>query len=164
MYSEGTSRDVLLRKSSLSDYEIVDEMLCKLHKYHVENKPEVYKDIGRFFSKSEFEKILEENNNSFILSIYDGVIVGLIWYRRSEKGNKFEKNRTQLWIDGLYVDERYRNKGIADRLLSEVIDIAKNDGIDSIESMVWDFNEASKKLFGKYFSVRASIMSYNLKL
>ena len=128
--------DVLLRKSNLSDYQIVDEMLCKLHKYHVENKPEVYKDIDYFFSKGEFEKILEENNNFFILSIYDGVVVGLIWYRKAEKVNKFEKNRNQLWIDGLYVDERYRNKGIAKRLLGEVMDIAKNDGIDSIESMV----------------------------
>ena len=163
MYSGGTSRDVLLRKSSLSDYEIVDEMLCKLHKYHVENKPEVYKDIDYFFSKDEFEKILEENN-FFILSILDGVVVGLIWYRGAEKGNKFEKNRTQLWIDGLYVDERYRNKGIAKRLLNKVMDIAKNDGIDSVESMVWDFNEASKKLFAKYFEVRAHIMSYNVKL
>ncbi|EFM40159.1 acetyltransferase, GNAT family [[Eubacterium] yurii subsp. margaretiae ATCC 43715] len=156
--------DVLLRKSNLSDYEIIDEMLCKLHKYHVENKPEVYKDIDYFFSKGEFEKILEENNNFFILSILDGVVVGLIWYRKAEKSNKFEKNRTQLWIDGLYVDERYRNKGIADILLSKVMDIAKNDSIDSIESMVWDFNEASKKLFAKYFEVRASIMSYNVKL
>jgi len=156
--------DVLLRKSNLSDYEIVDEMLCRLHKYHVENKPEVYKDIDYFFSKGEFEKVLEENNNFFILSILDGVVLGLIWYRRAEKGNKFEKNRTQLWIDGLYVDERYRNKGIAKRLLGEVMDIAKNDGIDSIESMVWDFNEASKKLFAKYFEVRANIMSYNVKL
>ena len=155
--------DVLLRESSLSDYEIIDEMLCKLHRYHVENKPEVYKDIDYFFSKGEFEKILEENN-FFILSILDGVVAGLIWYRRVEKVNKFEKNRTQLWIDGLYVDERYRDKGIAKRLLSKVMEIAKNDSIDSIESMVWDFNEASKKLFGKYFSVRASIMSYNLKL
>lgn len=155
--------DVLLRESSLSDYVIIDEMLCKLHKYHVENKPEIYKDIDYFFSKDEFEKILEEKN-FFILSILDGVVVGLIWYRRAEKGNKFEKNRTQLWIDGLYVDERYRNKGIADRLLGEVIDIAKNDGIDSIESMVWDFNEASKKLFAKHFEVRANIMSYNVKL
>ena len=67
------------------------------------------------------------------MSILDGVVIGLIWYRRAEKGNKFEKNRTQLWIDGIYVDERYRNKGIAERLLSEVMDIAKNDGIDSIE-------------------------------
>lgn len=154
--------DVLLRKSSLSDYEIIDKMLCKLHKYHVENKPEVYKEIEHFFSKEEFEKILEENN-FFILSILDGVVVGLIWYRGAEKGNKFEKNRTQLWIDGLYVDERYRNKGIAKRLLGEVMNIAKNDGIDSVESMVWDFNEASKKLFRKYFEVRASIMSYNVK-
>lgn len=153
--------DVLLRKSNLSDYEIIDEMLCKIHKYHVENKSEVYKDIDYFFSKDEFEKILEEKN-FFILSILDSVVVGLIWYRRAEKGNKFEKNRTQFWIDGLYVDERYRNKGITDRLLGEVMDIAKNEGVDSIESMVWDFNEASKKLFGKYFSVRAHIMSYNL--
>ena len=144
--------DVLLRKSNLSDYQIVDEMLCKLHKYHVENKPEVYKDIDYFFSKVEFWKILEENNNIFI------------WYRKAEKGNKFEKNRNQLWIDGLYVDERYRNKGIAKRLLSKVMNIARNDGIDSIESMVWDFNEASKKLFSKYFEVRASIMSYNVQL
>ena len=162
MYSGGTSMDVLLRKSSLSDYEIIDEMLCKLHKYHVENKPDVYKEIEHFFSKEEFEKILEENN-FFILSILDGVVTGLIWYRRVEKGNKFEKNSTQLWIDGLYVGERYRNKGIAKRLLSEVMDIAKNDGIDSVESMVWDFNEASKKLFSKYFEVRANIMSYNVK-
>lgn len=155
--------DVLLRKSSLSDYEIIDEILCKLHKYHGENKPKVYKEIEHFFSKEEFEKILEENN-FFILSILDGVVTGLIWYRRAEKANKFEKNSTQLWIDGLYVDERYRNKGIAKRLLNKVMDIAKNDGIDSIESMVWDFNEASKKLFSKYFEVRAHIMSYNVKL
>ena len=55
--------DVLLRKSNLSDYQIVDEMLCKLHKYHVENKPDVYKEIEHFFSKEEFEKILEEQKH-----------------------------------------------------------------------------------------------------
>ena len=54
-------------------------------------------------------------------------------------------------------------RGLRKDYLHKVMDIAKNDGIDSVESMVWDFNEASKKLFAKYFKVRAHIMSYNVK-
>jgi len=59
----------------------------------------------------------------------DGNLVGIVGFIREKKLKK--KHKSLIW--GMYVDPNYRNKGIAKRLLSEVIDRAKKlDGLSKI--------------------------------
>lgn len=107
--------------------------------------------------------MLKENQHSFILSVVDDKISGFVWYRINTKGDKLENYRKQLWIEGVYVKHIYRGLGIAEKMILEVINIAEQMKVDSVETMVWAFNDVSFNLFKKKFSVRAYILTHDIK-
>ncbi|ERJ83296.1 hypothetical protein HMPREF1987_01030 [Peptostreptococcaceae bacterium oral taxon 113 str. W5053] len=95
--------ELSIRKAKLSDYEEMNEMLCELHKYHVAHKPEIYREAEYFFSESEYAEMLNGTEQHFIVSVAEDGISGFAWACVNQKGSKFEKDRTQLWIEGGYV-------------------------------------------------------------
>ncbi|MCY7008354.1 GNAT family N-acetyltransferase [Fusobacterium simiae] len=151
--------NILTRESIKIDYPIINKMLIELQNYHSKNIPTIYKKIDVFFTIDEYLKILKDRNTFFLLAILNKEIVGLIWLRVNKKSSKYEYERKQIWIEGIYVETKYRRKGIAKFLLNETIKKAKILNTKSIELMVWNFNEKSKKFFEKYFKVRALIMT-----
>lgn len=152
-----------IRKAKRSDYEEMNEMLCELHKYHVENKPEIYRMAECFFSENEYAEMLNGLEQHFMVSETEDGISGFAWAHVNQKGSKFEKERTQLWIEGVYVKPEYRGRGIAQTLLTEMMKFAEEIKADSVESMVWSFNEDSLRLFKKTFEVRACIFTHELR-
>lgn len=64
---------------------------------------------------------------------------------RSE--NEFQFAKTYIYIDQISVKEEYRNQGIARKLLSKVIDIAKDLNIDEVQLDHWNKNEEDSKFF-----------------
>ncbi|WP_336182631.1 GNAT family N-acetyltransferase [Fusobacterium polymorphum] len=67
-----------------------------------------------------------------------------------------------MWIEGIYVRTEYRRKGIAQKLLNEAINKAKLLNAQSMELMIWNFNETSKKFFENYFKIRSLILKKEL--
>ncbi|WP_336164607.1 GNAT family N-acetyltransferase [Fusobacterium polymorphum] len=67
-----------------------------------------------------------------------------------------------MWIEGIYVRTEYRRKGIAQKLLNEAINKAKLLNAQSMELIIWNFNETSKKFFENYFKVRSLILKKEL--
>lgn len=155
--------NILIRTADLSDYKSINRMLCELHNHHVKNKPDIYKEVNCFFSESEYECMLKENQHNFILSVVDDTISGFLWYRINTKGNKLENHRKQLWIEGVYVEPIYRGLGIAEKMMLEVINIAAQMKVCSVETMVWAFNDTSLNLFKKKFNIRAYILTHDIK-
>lgn len=152
-----------IRKAKRSDYEEMNEMLCELHKYHVAHKPEIYREAEYFFSESEYAEMLNGMEQHFVVSVAEDGISGFAWARVNQKGSRFEKDRTNLWIEGVYVKPEYRGLGIAQTLLAEMMKIAEERKADSVESMVWAFNDDSLRLFKKTFEVRACIFTHELR-
>ena len=139
-------------------------MLLKLQNYHSKNVPTLYKKLDTFFTFNEYLKILEDRNVYFILATLDNEVIGLIWLSFNEKLSKYEYQRKQIWIEGIYVRTEYRRKGIAQKLLNEAINKAKLLNTQSMELMIWNFNETSKKFFENYFKVRSLILKKELKI
>lgn len=154
--------NILIREATKIDYPIVNKMLLKLQNYHSENIPKVYKKLDIFFTFDEYLKILEDNNIYFLLATFNNEVIGLIWLRLNEKSNKYEYQRKQIWIEGIYVRAEYRRKGIAKKLVNEAINKAKFSNAQSVELMIWNFNEISKKFFEKYFKIRSLILTKEL--
>ncbi|WP_260242422.1 GNAT family N-acetyltransferase [Fusobacterium polymorphum] len=67
-----------------------------------------------------------------------------------------------MWIEGIYVRAEYRRKGIAKKLVNEAINKAKFLNAQSVELMIWNFNETSKKFFENYFKIRALVLTKEL--
>lgn len=154
--------NILIREATEIDYPAINKMLLKLQNYHSENVPTIYKKIDNFFTVEEYLKILKDKNIYFLLATFDKEVVGLIWLRLNEKSNKYEYERKQIWIEGIYVEPKYRRKGIAKILLNESLSKAKSLKAQSIELMVWDFNEISKNFFKKYFKTRSIVLTKEL--
>ena len=136
--------NILIREATEIDYPAINKMLLKLQNYHSKNVPTLYKKLDTFFTFNEYLKILEDRNVYFILATLDNKVIGLSF---NEKLSKYEYQRKQIWIEGIYVRAEYRRKGIAQKLLNEAINKAKFLNAQSIELMIWNFNETSKKFF-----------------
>jgi len=67
-------------------------------------------------------------------------------------------------IDDLCVDEKYRKKGIGKRLFEEVKTYSKENGINFIELMVWEFNENARKFYENMgMKIRINRMEYKIE-
>ena len=154
--------NILIREATEIDYPAINKMLLKLQNYHSENVPTIYKKLDSFFTFDEYLEILKDKNIYFLLATFDKEVVGLIWLRLNEKSNKYEYERKQIWIEGIYVEPKYRRKGIAKILLNESLSKAKPLKAQSIELMIWNFNEISKKFFENYFKVRSLVLTKEL--
>ncbi|WP_338951407.1 GNAT family N-acetyltransferase [Fusobacterium nucleatum] len=154
--------NILIREATEIDYPAINKMLLKLQNYHSENVPTIYKKLDTFFTFDEYLKILEDRNVYFILATLDNEVIGLIWLSFNEKLSKYEYQRKQIWIEGIYIKTKYRRKGIAQKLVNEAINKAKFLNAQSIELMIWNFNETSKKFFEIFFKVRSLVLTKEL--
>ena len=136
--------NILIREATEIDYPAINKMLLKLQNYHSKNVPTLYKKLDTFFTFNEYLKILEDRNVYFILATLDNKVIGLSF---NEKLSKYEYQRKQIWIEGIYIKTKYRRKGIAQKLLNEAVNKAKLLNAQSMELMIWNFNETSKKFF-----------------
>ena len=154
--------NILIREATEIDYPAINKMLLKLQNYHSENASTIYKKLDIFFTFDEYLEILKDKNIYFLLTTLDNEAIGLIWLNFNEKLSKYEYLRKQIWIEGIYVKTKYRRKGIAQKLVNEAINKAKFLNAQSIELMIWDFNETSKKFFENYFKIRSLILTKEL--
>lgn len=81
----------------------------------------------------------------------DGEESGIVGYIMLE----LNKEKTYSFIQGLFVEEKYRHSGIAKRLINEAENYSKNIGCKVIQAEVRDY------LFGFYKDLEFSI--YKMK-
>jgi len=101
--------------------------------------------------KDHFNKMLDDENIILLAYYFNEEIIGYILIRKLSK--------TTCLLDGLYVLEEYRNKGIATSLLNEAINRCKKLKINHIYINVFEKNEIAKKIYKKL-----DFMEYELKL
>ena len=101
--------------------------------------------------KDHFNKMLDDENIILLAYYFNEEIIGYILIRKLSK--------TTCLLDGLYVLEEYRNKGIATSLLNEAINRCKKLKINHIDINVFEKNEIAKKIYKKL-----DFMEYEIKL
>ena len=79
-------------------------------------------------SKSNSDEYLEADYN-FLVYVNDNLIGGAIGFIRYK----------WYFLDLLYVDEKYRGKGIGSKLIHEVEKIAKEKNLIGVRIETWDF-------------------------
>ena len=101
-------------------------------------------------NRREFEKIIRSNNFLTLVAEDNGLIVGYL-----QATLKFDDSA--LWIEDIYVDKKYRRKGVASRLLDKFTDHWKGKK----KSIVLITSDKNVKIFDKIgFTKRANYMVY----
>ena len=94
--------------------------------------------------KDYFKNIIKEKENILLCYIEDNNIVGYIYLKPLTNNNS-----KGYLIDGLYVEENYRNKGIGKKLMSYALNECNKYDIEFIDINVLYNNEIAKKLYNK---------------
>ncbi len=96
-----------------------------------------YKIIGMIQAYSNIHHKIDDEMRSFIPM------------KRLERFNEFYNSRVDnsFFINAMYVDEEYRRKGIANKLISLVREEAKSCGFDKLSLFVLSDNISAQKLY-----------------
>lgn len=127
----------MIRKLTTNDFEIVESVIAKLHKIHVDNRPDFYIENEHQISKKEYKAMLNNQDKISIAYIVDDKIAGVCLATIKDKIEK------SIYIDEIFVLEDFRHQGIATKLYKQVESIANNIGAKRIDLTVWQFNNTA---------------------
>ena len=122
--------------------EKCDELLTKL----IEDERKYNNKINEFFIVVDyFKNVINDDNNILLCYKMDENVVGYIFF-------KYINNIDGVGylIDGLFVEEAYRNKGIAKSLISEGLKRIDNIKKDFIDIKVMANNKIAMKLYESF--------------
>lgn len=124
----------MIRELTLNDFEIAENIIARLHKIHVENRPDFYKENERPIDKKEYRQLLKSQDKINLAFVVDNKITGICL---ATVKNRIEKS---IYIDDIFVLEEFRHRGIATRLFEQIKVTAKDIGAKRIDLTVWQFN------------------------
>lgn len=138
---------IIIRKAKLGDFQGIHKLIMQVHKLHVNERNDIYKDVDPM-NADEFRTELSNSNNIYILAELENDIIGICFSQIKEiSNNKIMKNRKILHIENICVDENHQKNGIGKKLYEKIVELAKEKNIDNIELMVWGFNENAIKFY-----------------
>ena len=134
--------------TNVVDADRCDELLTKL--IHDERQ---YNDTieDNYIVTNHFNKMLDDENIIILAYYINEIIVGYILIRKMA-------NNTCL-LDGLYVEEEYRNKGIGKSLLTEAISRIKNMNVKYV-----DINVMYNNIIAKHIYEKLGFVGYEIKM
>lgn len=147
-----------IRELSKGDYQAYHDLMMQVHCLHVENRPDCYADCDPF-SEDEFLAMLADERVYPFVAEDGGTVIGLAVVRMRPAPNPPMKPRRVAFIDDVVVDEKHRGKGVGTALLNRLKALAKELQADSLELMVWAFNESAVRMYERAgFALRSAIL------
>lgn len=131
----------MIRDLTISDFEIIESIIAKLHKLHVENRPDFYIENEHPINKKEYKAMLNNQNKINIAYIIDDEIVGVCLATIKDRIEK------SIYIDDIFVLEEFRHQGVATKLYKQIESIAKDIGAKRIDLTVWQFNKTAMNFY-----------------
>ena len=138
---------IIIRKAEIEDFYKVHRLIMQVHKLHVKERTDIYKDVDPM-NFEEFKNELSNSNNIYLVAQLENKIVGICFSQIKEiSNNRIMKNRKILNIGDICVDEKYQRNGIGKKLYNQIVQIAKEKNIHNVELMVWNFNKNAIKFY-----------------
>lgn len=122
--------------------DICDGLLTKL--IQDERQYDYFIDKN-FIVKDYFKKVIKNKDNILLCYEEDKIIKGYIYLKIVDNTNK-----KGYLIDGLYVDNEYRNKGIATKLIENALNVIKDTNVDVVDINAMANNSAAINLYKRF--------------
>ena len=138
---------IIIRKAEIKDFNKVHRLIMQVHKLHVKERTDIYKDVDPM-NFEEFKNELSNSNNIYLVAQLENKIVGICFSQIKEiSNNRIMKDRKILNIGDICIDKKYQRNGIGKKLYNQIVQIAKEKNIHNVELMVWNFNKNAIKFY-----------------
>lgn len=131
----------MIKELNVNDFTVVESIIAKLHKLHVENRPDFYIENERPINKKEYKAMLNSKDKINIAYLVDDKIAGICLATIKDKIEK------SIYIDDIFVLEEFRHQGIATRLYKQIESIAKEIEAKRVDLTVWQFNKNAMNFY-----------------
>ena len=133
-----------IRIAREDELDRINELRKQVNDLHVEGKPDVFKSGFCDELRDFINVIFKDPEQDIIVCEQNGEIAGFaVVHHIVKPENPFMKERDFLDIDEFCVDERWRRRGVATKMIEYIKDYAKEKGLHRIELNMWEFNEAA---------------------
>lgn len=129
---------------------------------------EYLKKLGDFMEVPESTTVTAEKLQSLLASgtgkgifgVFDGKTVAFMYYYGNSASLRGEKG---IYIDSLYIEERYRRSGIGREMIRYVACEALKEGCTRLEWLCFDWNTKAIDLYNKIGATRfAGVSTYRM--
>ena len=157
--------EIKILPATKDDYKDIIKLLLKLHKIHVKERPDIFKEIDCFYTKKEFRKLLKSKKKKYFVAKNYEETVGVISINLEEFNGIICPS-----IGNLYIKKKYRKLKIGTKLINEIKKFyleEKKDNknySDFITLNVFGFNEKALNFYKKNgFIDRCRILELNIE-
>ena len=156
--------EMAIRDFNIDDFEGVNILMNQVHKLHMDSRADIYRKTDEPISKKDFVEIVNDNNIISILAEINYIIVGLcIISIKPVATNTALLPRKVAYMEDLCVHQDYRKQSIGKRLFNEAKERALEFKLESLELMVWEFNENAIDFYeNQGMNTRSRIMEMKL--
>ena len=155
---------IKIRFSKKSDLEGVNAIRRQVHMVHAKGRPDIFrKKFGKkladhifFYHGGKLSKIIVAGSEDESVGF---AALEIIQKPRSP----YNKARSYLRVTEFGVDEAHRRQGIGTRLFGFIKRYASENGFDTIELDMWEFNEGALKFYeSQGFATYRRYMEYKM--
>lgn len=118
-----------------------------LHDLHVEHRPDIYRPYDNSVMETYFSEMLNQADGFALVTEEDGRVCGLCNVSFRSVVNPVAQPRRIAYLEDFCVDENFRGGGVGSLLFDAAKRRAIESGADSIELMVWGFNEEARGFY-----------------
>ncbi|MDV4151940.1 GNAT family N-acetyltransferase [Clostridium sp. AL.422] len=135
---------VNIRLAKLSDYRKISVISKELHLYHLENRPDIYKEVRKTIYRAYFNELLKDRDVEVFVITLDENIVGYSIIRYINlKDIDLLNDKYFAYIDEICIKKAFRRQGLGRIFFEYIYTSAKNKGVDTLELGVWSFNKSA---------------------
>ena len=147
-----------IRLAIENDYKNIDKILNYIHNTHYSKKPNHFKKTTSIISEETYKELIKSENNKIFLLEVENKVVGIcnVNIIDLEETNLIE-GRTILQIGNIGVLPDYQGYGYGKMLIEFIKKYKFHKKIDTLQLIVWDFNEKAIKFYKKMGFINRTI-------
>ncbi len=155
-----------IRPAEIKDLSGVNSLLHQVLEVHAKGRPDIFKSGQKKYTDSELLSIFKNPSTPVFVAVGEQErVVGYAFCAlKATQNDNILKDRRELYIDDLCVDENLRGKHIGRSLFEYVKAFAEEGGFDAITLNVWSLNDSALKFYEKCgFSPLKTVMERKIK-
>ena len=137
-----------IRFAKPADVPAILKLLRQVGKVHADGRPDIFRDGAQKYSASQILAMLDDPMQPIFIAAEGDAVLGYgICQIRSCEKDPVMRDRTELYLDDLCVDETTRGKGVGKALYDAIRQYAKQRLCHSVSLNVWSCNETAYKFY-----------------
>ena len=142
--------EYIVRPALPEDLPGLKKLLYQVNQIHADGRPDLFKDGGIKYTDEELKEILRDPRRPVWVCAEEDQVLGYVFCILEETRETMSLRPCHtLYIDDLCVDEQYRRKHIGKKLYEFVLDVARENGCDSVTLNVWSVNPSAEQFYQK---------------